>query len=281
MRQAGMGLVLAAALVAGTTVGGTGGCASGTKQQQQQARLEKQRQKEAAARAKDEARRLKQQQEQVVRETDVQQHQAEQAAHQEADRRATLLTESREVVPPQPTGFADDRFDVVGNPLIRPENTQRQLDKFSEAMAAAGARNEGMLHDQDFEGAALSPLGRSKLALMLEHATPNRPVTIYVSGRAGATSDEQAQARLAAVQDFWRNSQYANIPLQAKEGVNPAAATPSQAGLNALRNLNKTQDTGKTSTVNINNMGSGSGTGGSGGSGGYGGGGTTGGPSTP
>ena len=298
MRQAGMGLVVAAALVAGTGLG-TGGCASGTKAEQQQARLEKQRQKEAHARAKEEARQLKLQHQQVAKETDVQQAQAGVAANTEANLGPTLLTTSREVVPPQPTGYADDRYDVVGAPLIRPENRQRQFDKFNEAMAAAGASEEATLREQDFDGPALSEIGRAKIALMMEHAKSNRPVTIYVqprplstTGGPGATAEArdqqelaqaqfqaQTQARLAAVQEYWRGSAYANVPLEVRDGFNPAMTTPSQRGLDAIRALNKQQDSANTRSVNlnVNNSGSSSGSSGTGGtsaggsSGGYGG----------
>jgi len=258
MRHAGMGLVVAAALVAGTTLG-AGGCSSGNKQQQQQAKMEKQRQKEAMARAKEEARQLKMQQQQVAHEIVVQQAQAEVAAHNQANLGPTLLTTSHATVPPQPTGYADDRFDVVGSPLIRPENQQHQIDKFDKAMAAAGAKHEAMLHDQDFDGPALSEIGLVKIALMAQNAKPNQPLTIYVPGRAGA--EEQTQARLAAVQEYWRSSPYAAIPLQVKDGINPGVVVPAQQGLTQLKNLEKQQNSSGNNdgTANANGTSSSSG----------------------
>jgi hypothetical protein len=86
---------------------------------------------------------------------------------------------------------------------------------------------------------------------MLEDAPPNRPLTIYVPASG---TDEVTQARLASVQQFWRDSRWASLQLQAKAGTNPDLSAPASAGIAGLRKLEKEESRGnvRNTTVNFN-----------------------------
>jgi hypothetical protein len=92
------------------------------------------------------------------------------------------------------------------------------------------------LYDQHFDGTELNSLGRSKVSLMLQAAPKNEPITIYVPPTG---STERVQQRLAAVNQFWRDSQWAALQVQAKQGVNEQNAASAASGLAGLRKLEK------------------------------------------
>ena len=106
------------------------------------------------------------------------------------------------------------------------------------ASLAAGAANDATLYDQHFDGTELNGLGLSKVALMLQAAPKNEPLTIYIPP---SMSPERVQQRLAAVNRFWRDSQWAAQRLQMKQGSNPDINTSAAAGLAGLRRMEKEQ----------------------------------------
>jgi hypothetical protein len=112
------------------------------------------------------------------------------------------------------------------------------MDKHVQAMSAAGAANDSSLYDQHFDGVELNALGRAKVALMLYGAPKNESLTIYVPPTG---STEQVQARFAAVNQFWKDSQWAALQVQTKQGVSPENAASAAAGLAGLRRLEEQQ----------------------------------------
>ena len=136
--------------------------------------------------------------------------------------------------------YADDRLKVVGYPDIKPENNQRQLDKFAEAMASAGAAQDATLSDGDFDGGELNASGRSHLALALQHPTVDKKTTVYVST---VGPEDLVNARMASVERYAKASPWSSVVLTTKEGVNTTNTHPAAAGLNALKRLEK-QDQG-------------------------------------
>jgi hypothetical protein len=153
----------------------------------------------------------------------------------------------------KPVVYEDDKVDVVGNPYHKPENDTYALDRMFEGMSAAGAVDDATLYDQHFDGGELNSLGRSKVALMLEAAPKNEPLTIYIPT---AGSDERAQSRMDAVNKFWKDSQFVAVQMQTKQGVNPNNTSPASIGLAGLRKLDKEQNGGTSSGSSSSGSGS-------------------------
>ena len=220
-----------------------------SKAAEQQAKIDRER---AAAQAKAEQQRQAEEQqlaqqkaaaaeraakEQADHDAFAQKQQAKMAmADSRAATKAAKASKKSKAKKEKPVTYPDDEQWVVGDPYISPENHTRQTDRHFESMSAKGAVGDATLYDQHFDGAELNSLGRSKVALMLEAAPKNEPLTIYVPTIG---SDERIQARLTAVQNFWKSSQYAAVEMQTKQGVNPNTATPAGTGLAALRRLEK------------------------------------------
>jgi hypothetical protein len=161
--------------------------------------------------------------------------QAEAAAQRQAAANAKRKN-GKQAKPAKTKPYPDDEPWVIGDPYIHPENYTTLFDKHAQAMAAAGAAADSSLYDQHFDGTELNALGRTKIALMLQAAPKNEPLTIYVPPTG---ANERVQARLAAVNKFWRDSQWAALTVQAKQGTNPETSASAAAGLAGLRKLEK------------------------------------------
>jgi hypothetical protein len=161
-----------------------------------------------------------------------------------------------------PNVYPDDKTDTIGRPDFKPENNPQLIDIHVRQMAAAGAAADATLYDRHFDGGELNSLGRAKVALMLSAAPKGQVLTIYVPTDG---SDERVQVRLASVEKYWKDSQYAAVQLQTKEGVNPFNTTPASSGLAGLRRIERPdQQGGANSSSSGSSTGSGSsGTGGS------------------
>jgi hypothetical protein len=162
-------------------------------------------------------------------------------AAKDADKKAKKSKKPAKVKHEKVKPYPDDEQWVVGDPYFHPENHTRLFDRQAEAMAAAGAADDATLYEKHFDGGELNALGRTKVALMLEAAPKNQPLTIYVPTTG---SDERVQARLTAVNKFWQDSQYAAVQMQAKQGINPNNSTPAGQGLAALKRLEKEAQSG-------------------------------------
>jgi hypothetical protein len=176
-----------------------------------------------------------------------------------AQKRQAALARGKKVKPEKVKPYPDDEKWVIGDPYIRPENHTRLFDLHMQSMAAAGAAYDSSLHDQHFDGTELNALGRSKVALMLQGAPKNEPLTIYVPP-TGPT--ERVQSRLASVNRFWRDSQWAAMQVQTKQGVNPETAASAAEGLAGLRRLEQQDEEGGTITGGTGQSGDTVGTGG-------------------
>ena len=167
----------------------------------------------------------------------------ERAAAEAADRKrqAALAKGKKAPKAAKAKPYPDDEADVVGSPYIDPENHTSLFDQHTQAMSAAGAAQDASLYDQHFDGAELNALGRSKVALMLQGAPRNEPLTIYVPPSGPS---ERVQARLASVNQFWRDSQWAAMQVQAKQGVAPENTSSAASGLAGLRRLEREQEQG-------------------------------------
>jgi hypothetical protein len=226
------------------------------KQAEAQAKADKQRMEDERERAEAQAKAEQKRQAEEQKLAQQKAAAAERAAKEQADHDAFAQKQQAKMAmsdaktaekakkhekPAKPVTYPDDEEWVVGHPYIRPENHTRQTDRHFESMSAKGAVADATLYDQHFDGTELNALGRSKVALMLEAAPKHEPLTIYVPTSG---SDERVQARLTAVNNFWKASQYAAIELQTKQGVNPNTATPAGTGLAALRRLDKESNSG-------------------------------------
>ena len=228
----------------------SGGCArdARTPAEKTQARLEKQQAAETRAAQQRAARDRRRAHEQALAE----QRQAEQHARREQRERAVEEQHRRHDLaqatpqPQEPISFQaqqfpdiypDDRLNVIGYPYIDPENNPRLSDAHVRAAAAAGAREDAMLGDDHFSGGKLNALGRGKLTLMMHNAPRDGSAVSIWLVRSGA--DEHMQARRAAVEQFWKQSQYAAVPTRIQEGANPGTSVPAGPGITALQRLNR------------------------------------------
>ena len=207
-------------------------------EQQRQAEAKANREREAAQ-AKEDARQArvlaKQQREQAKKDDERRQQEARETKARDAK-----------------------RTDEIGHEIFVLEGHQRYVDQFAQAQAADGAAEDAMLGDAHFDAGELNSLGRYKLNLILRGAH-GKPATVYL-----ISADKDAQARAAAVDRFWKESQYgSSVALTAKEGFNPDGGASSNVGLNGLRKLDKmSTDSGGSPTLS-----NGGETGGSGGRG--------------
>jgi hypothetical protein len=108
------------------------------------------------------------------------------------------------------------------------EADMHTMDAFAQAVTASGARDDGMLFDNHFDGSQLNSAGQTKLTLMMQ----NRPnaqdtATIYLSL---PEKDKYASARRTAVEQYLQQSGI-GTNFQIKEGDNPDMRTPSSRGL--------------------------------------------------
>lgn len=122
--------------------------------------------------------------------------------------KATLLVALAGVVGCQDTGPKNTEF--FGHDETQSVTTT--LDR----QASNGARHDGMLREQHFDGTRLNALGRWKLDRML--AQPG-PVAVYLSGPSDkATAESRRQAILAYAKDDGRSETDVSVI----DGINPA-----------------------------------------------------------
>jgi len=220
-------------------------------EKKQQDALAKQQQKQADAQAKADKKAAEEKAVQDKKSAELaakdqkQQADAQARADKEAAKHPDMAMTNKSAGAPTDI-YPDDRLHVVGYPDIKPENHQRQVDKFAEAMASAGAAEDGTLNDDDFDGGELNASGRSKLALALQHPTANNKATIYVV--SGAPGDELGNARMASVDRYVKASPWSSLTVTTKEGANPTGGASATSGLNALKRLEKQQAQGGSSS---------------------------------
>jgi hypothetical protein len=94
----------------------------------------------------------------------------------------------------------------------------------ADAQAASGARAEGMLYEQHFDGPRLSSLGEHKLALMLADDDGVDPMVVYVDL---GDNDARAAHRRDAVTLFLKERGLRDDQMMVVTGDNPAARSPA------------------------------------------------------
>ena len=114
---------------------------------------------------------------------------------------------------------------------FRPEEEPRQFHKIMNEQANSGARADGMLHAQHFDGAQLNSLGEQKLNHMMNDDDAARPMTVYVNL---AKNDELTNGRTQAVQMYLRDHGLQANAFQVRVGANPFNYHPAQPNLSRL-----------------------------------------------
>jgi hypothetical protein len=94
----------------------------------------------------------------------------------------------------------------------------------ADAQAAAGARAEGMLYEQHFDGPRLNSLGEHKLDLMLADDDGIDPMVVYVDL---SDNDARAAHRRDAVTLFLKDRGLRGDQMMVVTGDNPAARSPA------------------------------------------------------
>ena len=94
----------------------------------------------------------------------------------------------------------------------------------ADAQAASGARAEGMLYEQHFDGPRLNSLGEQKLALMLADDDGVDPMVVYVDL---SENDPRAAHRRDAVTLFLKDRGLRDDQMTVVTGDNPAARSPA------------------------------------------------------
>jgi hypothetical protein len=122
-----------------------------------------------------------------------------------------------------------------------PDSQQRQTPRIMETQMAAGARADGTLYPQHFDGAALSSLGTAKLDLMLRDSHACNPLVVYLA----VPNDTLPSERRQTVSTYLANRGGLKADqIVFKDGPNPSTYNPSAPN---LKNYDKT-DTGSDET---------------------------------
>src|SRR5438105_3637689 len=79
------------------------------------------------------------------------------------------------------------------------EERIRTVERFAEAQASEGAREDAMLNPSHFDGPDLNTAGQSKLNLMLRNHPPHQPLVVYLDLPKG---DTLVGARNSAVEQY-------------------------------------------------------------------------------
>ena len=232
-------LMTAAMLVAGCS----------TPQQREQKKQMQQEKKMAAAEAKKQKEIAATQAREAKAEAKRQQDEAKRLAAAQA-RQQELDRKQAEKERKQMAAEEKENKEALGYDMMRDERKVRSLDRFALAQAAQGAREDATLNDAHFDSGELNALGRSKLYL-IGRGVPSGtqvPVMVYVNSSEANLS----QARLAAVESYWKSSQYADLALHIKAGTNDDLLTPVKVGLDGLKKMDDKKAEGNTRNVNMN-----------------------------
>jgi hypothetical protein len=148
----------------------------------------------------------------------------------------------------------------------------RKPERFVDAMSAAGARADGTLSKQHFDGRHLNSLGEDKLARMLTDDRAAEPMRVYLNMDE---ADAASKARRAAAVAFLVDAGLAESQVEVVFGQNPENWNRASR---SLESLPKTETggaegaaaTGKGTDASVNGTDKAVGTSGAGGGGGAG-----------
>ncbi len=115
--------------------------------------------------------------------------------------------------------------------------TPRDIERAIEVQAARGARHDGTLYKDHFDGPELNSLGRAKLDLMLRDSEAALPMVVYFELPAGDTQDRERRRSVIA---YLTDTGLRPDQFRFEAGANPASVTPVAP---ALKNYDKTEST--------------------------------------
>jgi hypothetical protein len=118
-----------------------------------------------------------------------------------------------------------------------------------ERMAANGAKSDGMLHAQHFDGEGLNSLGMDKLRRMLLATAENAKLKVFVN----IPENETTVARMDAVKSFLELQGLPGDKLAVVRGTNPASRGDTTDSILAKQNLrdSNSEDSGGDVGVGI------------------------------
>jgi len=102
------------------------------------------------------------------------------------------------------------------------DDAPTSIGKYNQAQAAAGAREDAMLYDQNFHGGELNSLGQGKLNLIVKGTTTGDPVYVYLN-----MPHDQVAARQSAVTAYLKSTGVPEDRIIVAEGPNPNLHTPT------------------------------------------------------
>ncbi len=114
--------------------------------------------------------------------------------------------------------------DYVPNPLL-----ERQVPKFVEIQAAAGARQDAQLVPAHFSGEALNSLGRQKLDLMLRDGEAPAETIVYLN--LPKTQADTFDKRRDSVVAYLKDSGLTEAQIKVEHGPNHGVDYPAADGI--------------------------------------------------
>jgi len=121
-----------------------------------------------------------------------------------------------------------DDYSSRGQDFI-PPGVKSHVDRMNDAQAAKGAAVDGMLYDQHFDGNTLNSLGEKKLDYIVKGTCDDKPITIYLN-----MPHDDAQARAASINDYFKEEGLPAQAVQIVEGANPNLKTPAAYNLSEV-----------------------------------------------
>ena len=121
-------------------------------------------------------------------------------------------------------------------------------NQFTEAQAASGARSDGMLHWQHFDGPNLNSLGEQKLSLMLADDDAPKPLVVYID--VDGKQADIAAPRQESVTLFLKDRGLRDEQIRIVLGDNPTARSPAAQHLSRQERAESGNGTGAASGSN-------------------------------
>jgi hypothetical protein len=125
----------------------------------------------------------------------------------------------------------------------KPKPTQ-----LADVQAASGARADGMLHWQHFDGPQLNSLGEQKLSLMLADDDSPQPLVVYID--VDPKQLDIAGPRQVAVSEYLRDRGLKDEQIRVVLGDNPAARSPAAQHLSRQNRAESGDGTGAAAGSN-------------------------------
>jgi hypothetical protein len=128
------------------------------------------------------------------------------------------------------------------------EGETRDVNRFIDAQAAAGARSDAMLRDSHFDRTDLNSLGQEKIDYMLKADAACTPLVVYMD----MAPDELLEAREASVKTYLKDRGLSDAQIKLEQGPNKHVLSPAAAAMRAKKLI----DSGASVAVNPEPTGS-------------------------